>query len=42
MCGCRKKIRKVNSLHKRPIVKRLAHPIRTSSDRKNKIKKLFI
>jgi hypothetical protein len=41
MCGCGKKIRKVDGLYKRPIVNRLARP---SNGRKNKtkIKKLFI
>lgn len=44
MCGCGKKIRKVDGLYKRPTIKRLGHPIRTLDDRKNKIKikKLFI
>ena len=44
MCGCGNKIRRVNGLYKRPIVKHLSHPIRILNNRKNKIKikKLFI
>ena len=47
MCGCGNKIRRtntINGLYKKPIAKRLGHPIRILNDRKNKIKikKLFI